>query len=126
MKIPTPSRRICRKRCRIWLELFAPKLKCAKRSGKTGITGNREYYPAWHTSLDLKNLLLVSEAITRAALERKESRGGQFREDYPNKEERFSKVNTIASRAADGSLQIRLEPLPEMPDYLRRIIEEMK
>jgi len=94
------------------------------RAGKTGITGNREYNPAWHTSLDLKNLLLVSEAITRAALERKESRGGQFREDYPNKEERFSKVNTIASRAADGSLQIRLEPLPEMPDYLKQVIDE--
>jgi succinate dehydrogenase / fumarate reductase flavoprotein subunit len=94
------------------------------RAGKTGITGNREYNPAWHTSLDLKNLLLVSEAITRAALERKESRGGQFREDYPNKEERFSKVNTIASRSADGSLQIRLEPLPEMPDYLKQVVEE--
>jgi len=94
------------------------------RAGKTGITGNREYNPAWHTSLDLKNLLLVSEAITRAALERKESRGGQFREDYPNKEERFSKVNTIASRAADGSMQIRLEPLPEMPDYLKLVVEE--
>jgi succinate dehydrogenase / fumarate reductase flavoprotein subunit len=94
------------------------------RAGKTGITGNREYNPAWHTSLDLKNLLLVSEAITRAALERKESRGGQFREDYPNKEERFSKVNTIASTAADGSMQIRLEPLPEMPDHLKQVVEE--
>ena len=94
------------------------------RAGKTGITGNREYNPGWHTSLDLKNLLLVSEAITRAALERKESRGGQFREDYPNKEERFSKVNTIASRAVDGSMQIRLEPLPEMPDYLKQVVEE--
>jgi succinate dehydrogenase / fumarate reductase flavoprotein subunit len=94
------------------------------RAGKTGITGNREYNPGWHTAIDLKNLLLVSEAITRAALERKESRGGQFREDYPNKEERFSKVNTIASRAADGSMQIRLEPLPEMPDYLKQVVEE--
>ena len=94
------------------------------RAGKTGITGNREYNPAWHTSLDLKNLLLVSEVITRAALERKESRGAQFREDYPNKEERFSKVNTIASRAADGSMQVRLEPLPEMPHYLKQVVEE--
>jgi succinate dehydrogenase / fumarate reductase flavoprotein subunit len=94
------------------------------RVEKTGITGNREYNPGWHTSLDLKNLLLVSEAITRAALERKESRGAQFREDYPDKEERFSKVNTIISRAADGSMQIRLEPLPEMPDYLKQVIEE--
>jgi succinate dehydrogenase / fumarate reductase, flavoprotein subunit len=94
------------------------------RAEKTGINGNREYNPGWHTSLDLKNLLLVSEAITRAALERKESRGAQFREDYPNKEERFSKVNTIVSKSADSSMQIRLEPLPEMPDYLKQVIEE--
>src|SRR6266403_1905561 len=94
------------------------------RAGKTGITGNREYNPGWHTAIDLKNLLLVSEAITRAALERKESRGAQFREDYPNKEERLSKVNSIASTAADGSMQIRLEPLPEMPDYLKQVVDE--
>jgi succinate dehydrogenase / fumarate reductase flavoprotein subunit len=93
---------------------------------KAGVTGNREYNPGWHTALDLKNLLTVSEAITRAALERKESRGAQFREDYPNKEERFSKVNTIISKAPDGSMQIRLEPLPKMPDYLKQVIEENK
>ena len=96
------------------------------RAGKTGIIGNREYNPGWHTSLDLKNLLLVSEAITRAALDRKESRGAQFRDDYPDKDERFSKVNTIVSKADDGSMQIRLEQLAEMPDYLKQIIEEMK
>src|SRR6266446_221332 len=91
---------------------------------KTAVTGNREYNPGWHTALDLKNLLIVSEAITRAALERKESRGAQFREDYPDKDERFSKVNTIESKSADGSMQVLLEPLPEMPDYLKRVIEE--
>src|SRR5215211_826000 len=95
-----------------------------KRAEKAAVTGNREYNPGWHTALDLKNLLTVSEAITRAALERKESRGAQFREDYPGKDEHFSKVNTIASTAADGSMQIRLEPLPEMPDYLKQVIEE--
>jgi succinate dehydrogenase / fumarate reductase flavoprotein subunit len=94
------------------------------RAEKTAVTGNREYNPGWHTALDLKNLLTVSEGITRAALERKESRGAQFREDYPDKEERFSKVNTIVSKSADGSMQIRLEPLPEMPEYLKRVIEE--
>jgi succinate dehydrogenase / fumarate reductase flavoprotein subunit len=94
------------------------------RAEKAAVTGNREYNPGWHTAIDLKNLLTVSEAIARTALERKESRGAQFREDYPNKEERFSKVNTIASRAADGSMQIRLEPLPEMPDYLKQVVEE--
>jgi succinate dehydrogenase / fumarate reductase flavoprotein subunit len=91
-----------------------------------GITGNREFNPGWHTALDLKNLLTVSEAITRAALERKESRGAQFREDYPNKDDAFGNVNTIISKTADGSMQVRLEPLPEMPDYLKQVIDEMK
>src|SRR5207245_4416693 len=94
------------------------------RADKVGVTGNREYNPGWHTALDLKNLLTVSEAIARAALERKESRGAQFREDYPDKDERFSKVNTMISKAPDGSMRIWLEPLPEMPDYLRRVVEE--
>jgi len=96
------------------------------RADSVAVTGNREYNPGWHTALDLKNLLIVSEAITRAALERKESRGAQFREDYLGKDERFGNVNTIISKAADGAMEIRMEPLPEMPDYLKRIIEEMK
>jgi len=94
------------------------------RANRVSVTGNREYNPGWHTALDLQNLLTVSEAITRAALERKESRGAQFREDYPSKDEHFSKVNTIISKGEEGSMQIRLEPLPEMPEYLRKIIEE--
>jgi succinate dehydrogenase / fumarate reductase flavoprotein subunit len=96
------------------------------RTDRAAVTGNREYNPGWHTALDLNNLLMVAEAITRAALERKESRGAQFRDDYPDKDERFSKVNTIISRAQNGSMHVRLEPLPEMPDYLREIVEEMK
>jgi succinate dehydrogenase / fumarate reductase, flavoprotein subunit len=96
------------------------------RAGKVSVIGNREYNPGWHTALDLENLLTVSEAITRAALERKESRGAQFREDYPQKDDAFSKVNTIISKAADGSMKVRLEPLPQMPDYLKQIIEEMQ
>jgi succinate dehydrogenase / fumarate reductase, flavoprotein subunit len=94
------------------------------RAEKAAVAGNREYNPGWHTVLDLKNLLTVSEAITRAALERTESRGAQFREDYPNKDERFAKVNTMISKAADGSMQVRLKPLSEMPEYLKRVIEE--
>jgi succinate dehydrogenase / fumarate reductase flavoprotein subunit len=94
------------------------------RALRAAVTGNREYNPGWHTALDLKNLLTVSEAITRAALERKESRGAQFREDYPDKDERLAKVNTMISQAPDGSMQIRLEPLPEIPEYLKQVIEE--
>ncbi len=100
--------------------------KLKDRADHAGVVGHREFNPGWHTALDLKNLLTVSEAITRAAIERKESRGAQFREDYPNKEERFAKVNTMISKSEDGAMRIRLEPLPEMPDYLKRVVEEMK
>jgi succinate dehydrogenase / fumarate reductase flavoprotein subunit len=97
-----------------------------KRADRVGVTGNREYNPGWHTALDLKNLLTISQAISLAALSRKESRGAQFRDDYPNKDDAFGKVNTIISKTPDGSMEIRLEPLPEMPEYLKQIIEEMK
>ena len=95
-----------------------------ERANRAGVTGHREFNPGWHTALDLKNLLTVSEAITRAALERKESRGAQFREDYPNKDERFANLNTMISKGDDGSMKVRLEPLPEMPDYLKRVVED--
>jgi succinate dehydrogenase / fumarate reductase flavoprotein subunit len=95
-----------------------------KRAERAAVIGNREYNPGWHTTIDLKNLLTVSEAITRAALERKESRGAQFRDDYPDKNDQFATVNTMIAKAADGSMQVRLEPLPEMPDHLKQIIEE--
>jgi succinate dehydrogenase flavoprotein subunit len=96
------------------------------RAGRVGVIGHRDFNPGWHTALDLKNLLTVSEAITRAALERKESRGAQFRDDHPEKDEKFSKVNTIIRKTADGTMDVQLAPLPEMPDYLKQIIEEMK
>ena len=95
-----------------------------ERAARVEVTGNRDFNPGWHTALDLKNLLTVSEAITRAALERKESRGAQFREDYPEKDERFSKVNTLIRKGEDGGMEVLLEPLPEMPDYLKQVIEE--
>src|SRR5256885_15811495 len=98
--------------------------KLWERAGEVGVSGHREFNPGWHTALDLKNLLTVSEAITRAAIERKESRGAQFREDYPNKEERYAKVNTMISKADDGSMRVRLDPLPEMPDYLKRVVAD--
>jgi succinate dehydrogenase / fumarate reductase, flavoprotein subunit len=95
-----------------------------QRAGHVGITGNREFNPGWHTALDLKNLLTVSEAVTRAALERKESRGAQFREDYPEKDAKFARVNTIIWRGENGTMNVRLDPLPEMPEYLKQVIEE--
>ncbi len=95
-----------------------------QRAGRAGVVGHREFNPGWHTALDLKNLLTIAEAITVAALKRKESRGAQFRGDYPNKDDKFSKANTMISKSAEGSMQVRWEPLPEMPDYLKQVIEE--
>jgi succinate dehydrogenase / fumarate reductase flavoprotein subunit len=96
------------------------------RSEKVGVTGNREYNPGWHTALDLHNLLTVSEAITRAAIERKESRGGHFRDDYPNKDASYATFNTVVDKGPDGKMRLRRQPLPPMPDHLKQVIEEMK
>ena len=100
--------------------------KFRDRTNRVGVTGNREFNPGWHTALDLQNLLTVSEAITRAAIERKESRGAQFREDFPNKDPKFGNVNTIVWRGDDGEMKVRLDPIPAMPEELKQIIEEMK
>ena len=63
-----------------------PRRAAEARRGRSGVTGHREYNTGWHTAQDLANLLMVSEAITRSAIERKESRGGHFRTDYPDKD----------------------------------------
>jgi succinate dehydrogenase / fumarate reductase flavoprotein subunit len=100
--------------------------KLQERAATVGVTGNREYNPGWHTALDLHNLLTVSEAITRAAIERKESRGGHFRDDYPEKDPQYATFNTVVSKGPDGKMVLRRQPLPPMPDYLKQVIEEMK
>jgi succinate dehydrogenase flavoprotein subunit len=97
-----------------------------RRAATVAVRGNREYNPGWHTALDLKNLLTVSEAIARSALERKESRGGHFREDYPDKDPSYGTFNFVIRKAGDGAMQISREPIPPMPDELRAVIEEMK
>jgi len=96
------------------------------RAGNVGITGHRQYNNGWHTAIDLANLLLVSEAITRAALLRKESRGAQFREDYPNKDPEWGKLNIVVKRGADGEMLVEKRALPPMPDELQAVVQEMK
>jgi succinate dehydrogenase / fumarate reductase flavoprotein subunit len=96
-----------------------------ERREKISLTGNIDFNPSWHTALDLHNLLNVSEAITRAAIERKESRGGQYRDDYPAKETEFGKINFTIKKDEKGAMQIQRVPIPEMPAELKQIIEEM-
>ncbi len=100
--------------------------KLWKRADSVKVTGNREYNTGWHTALDLQNLLTVSEAITMAAIERKESRGAHFREDYPDKDPQSGKFNFVISKGEDGQMQIRHEPIREMREDLKQIIDEMK
>jgi succinate dehydrogenase / fumarate reductase flavoprotein subunit len=97
-----------------------------ERAARVRVEGNRAYNPGWHTALDLWNLLTVSEAVTRSAIERRESRGAQFREDYPDKDDTFGKVNIVVSKGADGRMEVRPQPLPVMPAELKQIIAEMK
>lgn len=97
--------------------------KLKARAAKCKVEGHREYNPGWHTAIDLHNLLTISEGITRGAILRKESRGAQFRDDYPAKDTKnFGKVNTIVWRGNDGSMQIRLEPIIPMPQELKDAI----
>jgi succinate dehydrogenase / fumarate reductase flavoprotein subunit len=97
-----------------------------ERARKVSVTGNREYNPGWHTALDLQNLLTVSEIVARAALERKESRGGHFRDDFPEKDPAYGRFNIVVKRGPSGEMQVVREPIPEMRDDLKRIIEENK
>jgi succinate dehydrogenase / fumarate reductase flavoprotein subunit len=96
------------------------------RAERVGVVGNREYNPGWHTALDLRHLLTVSEAIARCALERKESRGGHFRDDYPQKDPAYGTFNNVVRRGRDGAMELSREPIPPLPAELAAIIEEMK
>ncbi len=95
-----------------------------RRAEAAGVPGNREYNPGWHTALDLANLFTVSEAITRSALARKESRGGHFREDHPAKDPSYGVFNIIVRRTPGGAMELERVPIRAMPDELKKVIEE--
>jgi succinate dehydrogenase / fumarate reductase flavoprotein subunit len=96
------------------------------RAEQTGVAGNREYNNGWHTAIDVGNMLVVSEAITRAALLRKESRGAQFREDFPQKDPEWGKCNIVIKRDADGEMLVEKRAVAPMPEELKAVIEEIK
>ena len=96
------------------------------RAARAGVAGHRQYNNGWHTALDLPNLLLVSEAITRAALLRQESRGAQFREDYPEKNSEWAKYNNVVRQGPNGEMLVEKREIPPMPPELTAVIGEMK
>jgi succinate dehydrogenase / fumarate reductase flavoprotein subunit len=95
-----------------------------ERFARTGVAGNRQYNPGWHLAMDLHSLLSVSEAIARAGLERKESRGAHTRDDFPKTDPEFGKVNVVVRQTADGAMSVTREPLPQMPDDLAKLFAE--
>jgi succinate dehydrogenase / fumarate reductase, flavoprotein subunit len=96
------------------------------RAERVGVSGNREYNSGWHTAIDLNSLLTVSEMVTKAALERKESRGAHFRDDYPDKDKQFGSFNIAIRKGPGGEMQILHVPIPDTPQELKQIIEEMR
>ena len=97
--------------------------KLKSRAKKVGITGSREYNPGWHTAIDLKSLLVVSEATARAALERTESRGGHTRSDYPDSDERQTREQIVIKKEGDR-MAVRREAQPPLPADLLKLIKE--
>jgi succinate dehydrogenase / fumarate reductase flavoprotein subunit len=93
-----------------------------ERASRVRVEGHRQYNPGWHLALDLNTLLAVSEAITRAALARKESRGGHTRDDFPDTDPEFGKVNVVVRQRGD-ELIVSTEPIPKMPDELEKLLE---
>jgi succinate dehydrogenase / fumarate reductase, flavoprotein subunit len=88
------------------------------------VEGHRQYNPGWHLSIDLRNMLLVSECIATAALERKESRGGHTRDDFPGPDPSWGAKNLVLTLDDDGEVVLRHQPLPGMPDELKELLDE--
>src|SRR5512138_298358 len=95
------------------------------RAKRVRVEGGRVYNPGWHTALDLASLLTVSECCALAALERKESRGGHTREDHPYTDDTWGTVNLVSRQKGDR-MELRREPLPQMPPELTALLQEKK
>jgi succinate dehydrogenase / fumarate reductase, flavoprotein subunit len=98
------------------------------RVAKLSVKGGKAYNPGWNLATDLPSMITTSIAVAQGALNRKESRGGHTREDYPLPDAELGKVNFVQRQTAEhgylGSISVNPEPLPEMPPELRALLEE--
>jgi succinate dehydrogenase / fumarate reductase flavoprotein subunit len=96
------------------------------RVAKMAVDGSIQFNPGWHLAQDLRNMVTVSKAVARCALQRTESRGGHTRLDYPDYSDEWSTKNAIIRKGADGSMELTTVQLPEMPPELKKLFEEEK
>jgi succinate dehydrogenase / fumarate reductase flavoprotein subunit len=100
------------------IEAFKVRAKAMKVGGK------RAYNPGWHLAIDLRNMLIVSEAIAKAALARQESRGGHTRDDFPGPNEVWGTKNLVVNLNPEGTgIDLHEKPLPVMPDELKKFFD---
>jgi succinate dehydrogenase / fumarate reductase flavoprotein subunit len=92
------------------------------RAARVKCSGNIQFNPGWHLSLDLQNMLDISEAVVRAALQRQESRGAHTREDFPDADPKWGKLNLIVRQTAAG-IEVQREALPELPAELAELVK---
>jgi succinate dehydrogenase / fumarate reductase, flavoprotein subunit len=103
-------------------DALAELAKLRARWPTLAVTGGRAFNPGWDLVFELRNLLIVSEGITRSALQRKESRGAHSRLDYTETESKWGDRNSIVRRRLDGAMEVTTTPLPPMPDDLRALL----
>ena len=131
-RTPTPCTRSCSSSCSGTWASSAPRPICEEalvkladlRARAAGVKcgGNIQFNPGWHLGLDLANMLDISEAVVRAALERQESRAAHTREDFPDASPEWGKVNLIVRQTAAG-IEVQREPLPQLPAELAAIVK---
>ena len=95
------------------------------RANRLSVTGSRMFNPGWHLCADLKSLLTVSEAVTRCALARKESRGAHSRIDFSKYDPVWGKQNNVISWR-NGEMSLQQRPTPELPQELQALVEAEK
>jgi succinate dehydrogenase / fumarate reductase flavoprotein subunit len=98
-------------------------LELRQRSARIRVPGSRKYNPGWHTARDLRFMLTIAEAIVRAAIERRESRGAHWRLDYLEKDPALGRLNFIAYNDG-GQVKLKTRPVPEMPADLARLFAD--
>ena len=95
------------------------------RLDRVRIDGSRMFNPGWHLTRDLRSMLVISEAVARSALARRESRGAHSRIDFPNLDEAWGKKNNIAAKV-NGVMTIFERAVDELPEELRKLLAETK